>query len=242
MHFTQGLHRAVQQKPDAIATVCGERTQTFRQVRDRVARLAAAMQSLGIQRGDVVAIHSLNSDRYIEFYLACAWLGALANPINFRWSVPEIVYSLNDSRCLALISDATFAAQSAAIGAEVASLKCRLFFGEGPCPEGLLDLEALLQRSEPIADAELGGDELFGVFYTGGTTGAPKGVLLSHLNISSSGLALMVEGAFAGDAVGLHAAPWRPPAPTPGSSSPAPAYAIPPSRRDAKVSRRASSP
>ena len=70
MQFTQGLHRAVQQKPDAIATVCGERTQTFRQVRDRVARLAAAMQSLGIQRGDVVAIHSLNSDRYIEFYLA----------------------------------------------------------------------------------------------------------------------------------------------------------------------------
>ncbi|MGQ0529192.1 MAG: AMP-binding protein [Panacagrimonas sp.] len=64
MQFTQGLHRAVQQKPDAVATVCGTRIQAFRQLHERVAKLAGGLSQHRIKRGDCVCILSLNSDRY----------------------------------------------------------------------------------------------------------------------------------------------------------------------------------
>ena len=207
MYFTQGLHRAVQLKPDAVATVCGQRIHSFSVLRDRVSRLAGALQSLGVGKGDTIAIQAFNSDRYLEFFLASAWLGAVANPVNFRWSAPEVAYSLKDSSALLLFADDQFAPIASAIRADVPSLRHLLFIGDAACPDGMLDVEALIEKASPIEDRHIGGDELFGVFYTGGTTGAPKGVMLSHLNICSSALALMAEGSFAEGVVGLHAAP-----------------------------------
>ncbi len=207
MQFTQGLHRAVQQHPTHIATVCGDRVHTFSELRDRVARLAGAMQSQGVKRGDRVAILGLNSDRYLETYLACAWMGAVVNPVNFRWSVPEISYSLNDSQSTVLVIDSQFVPQADAIKAETPELKRLIFIGDGECPPGMLSMETLIATADPIEDADVGGHELFGIFYTGGTTGKPKGVMLSHLNICSSALALLSEGAFAEGTIALHAAP-----------------------------------
>ncbi len=109
MQLTQGLHRAVQTSPDAVATVCGDRRRTFREHADRVARLAAALHDLGVREGDRVAILSLNSDRYAEYLLAIPWAGAVVNPVNIRWSPAEIVYSLRDSGTTVLLVDDAFA-------------------------------------------------------------------------------------------------------------------------------------
>ena len=207
MQFTQGLHRAVQQKPAAVASVCNGRIRTFAQTRERVARLAGGLRALGIGRGDRVCILSLNSDRYLESYLALAWIGAVVNPANFRWSAAEIVYSLQDSGCAGLIVDDHFAAMVPVIREGASSLRAVIHAGDKSAPAGTDSFEGLVEAHAGIDDVEAGGDALFGIFYTGGTTGAPKGVMLSHANVCSSALALLAEGALPEGVVALHAAP-----------------------------------
>lgn len=84
MYLTQGLHRALQATPDAVATVFGDRERTFREHIDRIARLAGGLQKLSVERGGRVAILSLNSDRYAEYLLAVPWADAVLNPVNIR--------------------------------------------------------------------------------------------------------------------------------------------------------------
>src|ERR1700710_352109 len=98
MYLTQALHRATQQTPDLTATIYGDRVRTWAEVGDRVARLASALKDLGVEPGESVAILSLNSDRYSEYFFAVSWADAVINPVNIRWSPAEIAYSLVDSR------------------------------------------------------------------------------------------------------------------------------------------------
>ena len=207
MQFTQGLHRAVQQHPDAIATRCQDRHRTFAQLHDRVAAYAGGLRALGVKPGDRVCILALNSDHYLESYLAIAWLGAVCNPANFRWSAEELIYALNDSKSDVLIIDDQFAPLLPALRAGYPALRAVIFTGYGETPTDVVPLERLIAESAPVADAGARGDTLFGIFYTGGTTGRPKGVMLSHHNVCSSALALLAEGVLPEGAVGLHAAP-----------------------------------
>jgi long-chain acyl-CoA synthetase len=207
MSFTRGLHRAAQQNPAGIATVFGRRRQTFAQLEQRVGRLAAMLLQLGVAAGDSVAMLGVNSDRYLEYFLAAPWMGAIINPLNYRWSAREIVYSLLDSNAVVLFVDDQFAPLIEAIRPQCPALREVIFCGDGVCPQGVIDLEPRLQGAEPSVDTERRASDLYGIFYTGGTTGTPKGVMLSHSNICSSAMALMAEGLFAEGAIGLHAAP-----------------------------------
>ncbi|SFO48132.1 Acyl-CoA synthetase (AMP-forming)/AMP-acid ligase II [Pseudonocardia ammonioxydans] len=205
MYLTQGLHRAVQQQPDAVATVCGERTRTFTETAERVARLAGALRGLGVASGDRVAMLSLNSDRFHEFLLAVPWADAVLNPINVRWSPAEIVYSLKDSGTRVLIVDDTFAPILPSLRPH---LDVVIHAGNGPAPDGALSFEELIAGAEPVEDARRGGDELAGLFYTGGTTGNPKGVMLSHTNLMTSAFGFNATGYLFGPGCRyLHAAP-----------------------------------
>ena len=84
MYLTQGLHRAVQQSPDAVATIFGGRVHTWRQQADRVGRLAGALREQGVSSGERVGILASNSDRYAELLLAVPWSGGVLNPLNVR--------------------------------------------------------------------------------------------------------------------------------------------------------------
>ena len=105
MYLTQGLHRHLQQRPNAIAIRFQDRSITYAEFGDRVARLAAALKDLGVASGDRVAMLSFNSLRFIEYYQAVPWADAVVNPVNFRWSAAEIIYSLDDSETSVLIVD-----------------------------------------------------------------------------------------------------------------------------------------
>ena len=88
MYLTQTLRRAVQTRGNKTATVFGSRRQTWQQFEQRVSRLAGAFRALGLTDDDRIAILSLNSDRYVEYFYAVAWAGAAANPVNWDCSSP----------------------------------------------------------------------------------------------------------------------------------------------------------
>jgi acyl-CoA synthetase (AMP-forming)/AMP-acid ligase II len=186
MYLTQGLHRAVQQHPHQVMTIFGERERTFGEVAARVARLAGALRELGVRDGDRVAMLSLNSDRYNEYLLAVPWANAVLNPVNVRWSAAEIAYSLEDSGSRVLLIDDAFVPMLPALRDRVPGLAAVIHADDSPVPDGTRGYEDLIASAAPVKDARRGGDDLAGLFYTGGTTGFPKGVMLSHANLGIS--------------------------------------------------------
>ena len=208
MYLTQSLHKALRECPQATAVVCGTQRRTYAQFQDRIARLAAALRQLGLQPGDRVAMMSLNSMRYVEYFSAVWWAGGAINPVNIRWNPNEVAYSLDDCDTRILFVDATFAPQLATLRSLSRSLKTVVYTGDGPVPDGMLGYEALLAAAEPAADAMRGGDDLAGVLYTGGTTGMPKGVMLSHGNLYLNTLSSMAAVPRPSGGVGLVIAPF----------------------------------
>jgi long-chain acyl-CoA synthetase len=206
MNITHGLRRALQINPNGLATVCGERRRTWREVGERVQRLAGGLHALGVTGGDRVAVLSLNSDRYLELYLAAGWAGAVIVPLNIRWSALENEDALRDCRAGVLVVDKAFAATGSTLAKAIAGLKL-VYADDGETPAGMDNYEALLARSAPVADAMRDASDLAGIFYTGGTTGRSKGVMLSHGNLMVNALNALGEGLFSSTAVYLHAAP-----------------------------------
>ncbi|MCW8279205.1 long-chain-fatty-acid--CoA ligase [Pseudomonas sp. PCH199] len=207
MYITQGLHRHLQRCPNATAIRYQGRNITYAEFGDRVARLAGALKRLGVASGDRVAMLSLNSQRYVEYYQAVPWADAVLNPVNIRWSVTEIVYSLDDSQTAFLIVDDNFLGLAGKIVEASKSLRTVIYAGDGPTPEGMLGYEALIVENAPVDDARRGGDSLLGIFYTGGTTGFPKGVMLSHSNVCISSMSFVGAGSCRPDERYLHVMP-----------------------------------
>ena len=207
MYLTQALHRSVQLTPQATASVFQGRRRSFGELGSRVARLAGALRGLGLAAGDRVGMLALNSDWYLEYYLGVYWAGGVVNPVNTRWSAAEIGFSLNDCQTGVLIVDDNFLPLLDEVRRLCPGLHTLIHVGDGAAPAGLHSYEALLASSQPVADAYRGGEELAGVFYTGGTTGFPKGVMLSHRGLYVNGMTLAAEGLLQPGCIGLHAAP-----------------------------------
>jgi long-chain acyl-CoA synthetase len=185
MSTTFGLHRAVLFNRDDVATLFEDRRRTWAEVAERVARLAGALRELGVGRGDRVAILMLNQDRYLELYLGVAWAGAVVAPLNIRWTAQENQDCLTDCLPKLLFVDAAFAK----MGAGIAKGTIRLVYADDAPDarrEGALDYEKLVAGAAPIPDVEPEETDLAGIFYTGGTTGRSKGVMLSHRNLLAS--------------------------------------------------------
>ncbi len=187
MYLTQPLHRAVQQTPDAVNSVYRDRALTHRQVRDRVARIAGGLRAREIRTDSRVGLLSLNTDTFFHACLAVAWADAVVVPLNTRWSVKEMSYALNEADVEVLLADDPFLGLAAQLRDAVPGLREIIGLGDAPVPDGLTPLADLL-AADPVEDAHRQGAELAGIFYTGGTTGLPKGVMLSHRGIFTSAL------------------------------------------------------
>jgi len=188
------LRRAVQVAPDRAAVVFGDEFFTYAQMWERCRRLAAGLTALGLERGDRVAVVAQNSHRYLELYQAVPSVGLVLVPLNHRHSDTELRDALEDSGAKVL-----FAAR------DVASLPATVEHALDAAD----DYEALLAGAEPVADfpADVGEDDLAGLFYTGGTTGGSKGVMLRHRSLVSNALQLQAALPFEPDTCFLLVAP-----------------------------------
>jgi acyl-CoA synthetase (AMP-forming)/AMP-acid ligase II len=188
MYLTQSVHRGLQQFPNRPASIFADRRRSYAEQADRVARVAGGLRATGVQPGDRVGYLGLNSDRQLEFYLAVPWANAVVVPLNTRWAAAEIAFALNDSGTETLFVDDAFTAMIPALREAAPGLRTVIHAGDVAAPEDTVAYEALATGADPVSDARRGDDALAGIFYTGGTTGFPKGVMLSHRNLAISGL------------------------------------------------------
>jgi long-chain acyl-CoA synthetase len=205
MKVTQALKRSVKTRGEHAATVFGERTRTWAQVGDRVARVAAALVAMGVRKGDRVAVMALNSDNYVEVLYAVAWAGGIVVPLNTRWALAENRYALGDCAAKVIFVDRNFAPQWAELRDGLADTQA-VFMDDGASPDGMVAYEALVASHDPMEDGSGSHDDVFGIFYTGGTTGHPKGVMLTHTNITFAAVIWISILAFEERTVFLHAA------------------------------------
>ena len=206
MQLIQGLNRAVTINAGGLATVFRERRFTWAEVARRVAGIAGGLARLGVGPGDRVAILALNSDRYWEAMYAIPGMGATMVPLNTRLAPPEIAFMLADSGAKALIVDDQFAGIPAALAGQMGEVSHVVHLGEGPVPAGMVGWESLLCEA-PAGFGDAGGDDVAGIFYTGGTTGRSKGVMLTHRNLLSNAAMIIPAVGYRYDTVYIHAGP-----------------------------------
>ncbi|MEW6639480.1 MAG: long-chain-fatty-acid--CoA ligase [Pseudomonadota bacterium] len=207
MNLTAGLRKAAAFGSDTTALVSGDTRLDRRTFVDRVARLAAVLRALGMGVGDRVAMLAQNGQPYIEFYFAVLWGGGVIVPVNSRFALPEMIEQLRDASPVVLMVDAHFADLGAELAAAAPSVRAVLHAGPGEARDGAFAGEAAIAAARPAEDALRGGEDLACIFYTGGTTGRSKGVMLSHRNLWANAAVTAARFGFDEHTVALHAGP-----------------------------------
>ena len=172
------IERVAGNIPDREAVICGEQRATYQQLQDNSQRFAAFLLSLGLAKGDHVAIYSYNSIEWVEAMLGCYQIGAVPININYRYVENELHYIFNDADIKAVVYQPRFAERLANIAGDLPLLQHFIHFEDEqgkPLPGSHSFVEAC--NSEPdVTFPERSGDDIY-VLYTGGTTGMPKGVV-----------------------------------------------------------------
>src|SRR5438046_3780378 len=190
MIYVHSLGRAARYFPEQTALAANEWRSTFRELHDRVGRIAAALTKHGFKAGDRLAILLPNEPGYIELVYACARLGVVAVPLNTRLSVKEIDGILDDAKPGGLIRHSSLPVPTAQVLWQL-----------------VLDQEPLDVQSDSIPDAIYDPNAILALIYASGTTGRPKGVEIRHANILENVYHTNFWFPLEEGAVHLHAAP-----------------------------------
>lgn len=182
LNFGAFLAKRAEIEPDKPGLVFENTKLTFRQLNDRANRAANALKKIGVKQGNRVAILAQNSPEYYDVFYGVGKIGAIVVPINWRLAAPEIQFILENSGAKALVFGPEYVDLVAGLRGHVA-IENYIYAGPGPKPDFALDLgemRADADNSNPECDSE--GDDTFVIMYTSGTTGRPKGTMLTHAN------------------------------------------------------------
>jgi fatty-acyl-CoA synthase len=211
MVLTETLKKAVKFFPAKAAIVCQGKRYTYREFGDRVNRLSCCLKDFGIGKDDKVGILHPNCHCFLEAYYGIAQVGAISVPINYRLSPREIAFILGDSESRALIVDPMFQGHVDLVREEMGGIEKILWTGESGVKRDTRDLtyETVLEQTHSswIAESPVAEDDVAQIYYTSGTTGRPKGVMLSHKNVSTHALGTIAELHLGDRDVWIHVAP-----------------------------------
>jgi acyl-CoA synthetase (AMP-forming)/AMP-acid ligase II len=203
--FAVLAHHAAR-RPDRAMTVFEGKACTYGEMAARAAALAGGLRARGVGRGDVVALLSYNCPEFLEVFFAANYLGAIAMPINWRLAAPEMRYILEHSGARAFVCDDALVdvANEATKGMEPTPARVCI---AADAPDGWTPLAELRRVTDAPVGVEVAADDVHRLMYTSGTTGRPKGVMITHANVAWKNLAHMVEFGFTSADLGLACGP-----------------------------------
>lgn len=192
--------------PDRAITVSGGETTTYGEMAARATALAGGLSGRGVGRGDVVALLSYNRPEFLETIFAANRLGAIAMPINWRLAAPEVRYILEHSAAQALVCDPALLELADEATKGIESTLARVCVAP-EAPDGWTALADLRIDPPNVPPVEAAADDVHRLMYTSGTTGRPKGVMITHANLAWKNLAHLVEFGFTSADLGLACGP-----------------------------------
>lgn len=171
-------HAEHRPRREAVRDLGSDRSFSYVELDSRIDALASHLASLGVGRGDRVAVLAHNGVEYFDIQFASARLGAICVLLNWRLTVPELEYILSDSSPLVLIHDVEFAAAAADLQA-----RCEinhLISIDHESSENPYEVALNAYDGTPVEQAEVTHDDVITIMYTSGTTGLPKGAMITH--------------------------------------------------------------
>ncbi len=207
-NWTNQLARHALMQPDATALRFLGHTTTWAELDHRVTALAGALSRRGVRFGDRVLILMLNRTEFVESFLAANRLGAIAVPVNFRMTPPEIAFLVKDCEAKVIIAEEVLAAVATAVRDLDPHLATVIVAGAA-AEDGVLGYDDLLaEEGGPVEAVDVPNDSPALIMYTSGTTGRPKGAVLTHTNLSGQAMTfLFTNGADINNDVGFIGVP-----------------------------------
>jgi fatty-acyl-CoA synthase len=203
--FAVLAHHAIR-SPDKVMTVFeGEQT-TYGEMAARSTALAAGLRDRGVGRGDVVGLLAYNCPEFLETIFAANYLGAVAMPINWRLAAPEVRYILEHSRAGVLVCDQALVGLGTEATEGIEPPVARVCVTTD-APRGWAAFRGLHGDPGEVAPAPMADDDIHRLMYTSGTTGRPKGVMITHANLVWKNMAHIIEFGFTGADLGLACGP-----------------------------------
>lgn len=207
-NWVNQLERHAMMKPDAPALRFVGNTMTWADLRRRVAALAGALSGRGVGFGDRVMILMLNRTEFVESVLAANMIGAIAVPLNFRLTPTEIAVLVEDCVAHVMLTEAALA--PVAIGVRnIQPLLSVIVVAGGSSQDSVFGYEDLLNEAGDVHEpVDIPNDSPALIMYTSGTTGRPKGAVLTHANLTGQAMtALYTSGANINSDVGFVGVP-----------------------------------
>ncbi len=177
------IEKRAEESADNVFLAFYDRYITFGEFNELVNRFANGLLNLGIKKGDVIYVYLQNSPEHLVASLAAVKIGAIACPINILLKQEEIEYEFNDSGGKLVVTEPMFMPIVEAIRPNTPSIQHIVELSDSP-KEGNVSYQALLDENSPeLQDIPIDKNDLAFIFYTSGTTGKPKGAMLTHWNV-----------------------------------------------------------